>query len=295
VYTDELEQKQRDWSLSALELIRDLLPRMAPLGRFAKWEGRQGRTVGELASAAPRSTESLLLLTAYGQLWDAEMPGRSITEASLKMGYLLQQRETFVRRHQEYSVELFELALLKDHQKAVAFLEVASDPSNIAWKPIRDRVLSDEQLDELRTRYDRNKRRELEQRWSFSGLIEILQGSGDPLFLGVSGLSHRYSVGSHILHADTVGTSIPLERDYRPPERRDTLHLAHCRRLIADALGSFVLRLSVAYRFVGADLAPVVDTIERIRKFETCFEGVYDNWIETEYETPSASKTDIVG
>ncbi|MFD2498571.1 DUF5677 domain-containing protein [Rhizorhabdus histidinilytica] len=161
---------------------------MSPVGSYEGWEAIERETLGFLLSATARASESALLLCAYGQLWDAEVLARSALEGTLKFAYLLQSPDTFTQRHTEYAINLFHIALMKDHLKCAELLAAVSDPDSLQWRPIKDRLLDDDELVELRATYDRVHRRELENRWGFTGLVSELSRSGDRLFRGLGPL-----------------------------------------------------------------------------------------------------------
>jgi len=284
MYNEDLIADQRDWAEAGLMTARQLLPLMSPVGRHA-WSSAERQTVGNLLSATARATESALLLCAFGQLWDAEILARSVLEGSLKFAYLVQSPDTFDQRHEEYASHLFSIAVMKDHQKSADLMSVVKDPEHPQWRPIKDRLLSDEELSELRSTYDRVHRRELENRWGFTGLVGELSRSGDPLFRNLGGLAHTYSMASHIHHMDMVGASIPLDRDMRSAERRETIHSAHEGRLISDVLIFLYLRLCVGYRFVGADMAPLAEAKAAIDAVGAEFDTVRSTWMDVEYPT----------
>lgn len=171
MYSEELQEKQREWAEQALMAARSLLPKMAPVSTYLGWQPRERQTVSFLLTATARASESAFLLCAYGQLWDAEVLVRSALEGSLKLAYLLQARETFAARHSEYADQLFEIALLKNHRKAAGLLTAVSNPDAPQWRPIRDLLLSDCEVAELSARNDKVARRSLETRWGFTGLI----------------------------------------------------------------------------------------------------------------------------
>lgn len=252
MYSEELRVKQREWAERALTTTRNLLPKMAPVANYLGWQPGERQTISFLLTATARTSESAFLLCAYGQLWDAEVLVRSALEGSLKLAYLLQARETFAERHREYANKLFEIALLKDHQKAASVLAAVSDPDAPQCRPIRELLLPHAEVAEISARNEKASRRDLERRWGFTGLIGELSRSGDPYFHGLSALAHGYSMASHVQHGDIVGASIALERDLRSVERRDTIHLAHEGRLLSDLLHFLFLRLAVGYRFVAA-------------------------------------------
>lgn len=280
---DALFNKQKEWSEQGLLLLRELLPLMSPIGRYREWTPEERDTLGSLISACARSSESVMLLCAYGQVWDADVVSRSVFEGTLKLMYLLQGRENFKQRHTEYANDLFDIALLKDHKKAQDVLNIVSDSQAKEWKPIRERLLSSDERTDIEQRYDKATRRALETKWGFTGLIGTLCRSGDPLFAGLSALYHGYSISSHILHADYVGVSIPLERDRRSEERREAVLLGHLTRLIMDQLVCLHMRLFLGYRYVGHSPEPLADVGDKIRRLKEGFGGVYESWLDIEY------------
>ncbi|MFC0304018.1 DUF5677 domain-containing protein [Rhizorhabdus histidinilytica] len=262
---------------------RELLPLMSPVGSYEGWEAIERETLGFLLSATARASESALLLCAYGQLWDAEVLARSALEGTLKFAYLLQSPDTFTQRHTEYAINLFHIALMKDHLKCAELLAAVSDPDSLQWRPIKDRLLDDDELVELRATYDRVHRRELENRWGFTGLVSELSRSGDRLFRGLGAVAHTYSIASHVHHMDMVGASLPLDRDRRSAERREAIHQTHEARVISDLLNFMLLRLSVGYRFLGISLATLLPAKAKIDALHAKFEPAWSSWLNIEY------------
>jgi hypothetical protein len=283
MYNEELAAEQHSFAECGLWRLRKLLPMMSPVGTHAGWLQEERRTVGYLLSATARSSESALLLCAYGQLWDAEVLVRSVLEGTLKFAYLLQSPSTFKDRHRQFARDLFDIALLKDHQKAADMLDSVREPGAPQLKPIRDLLLSAEERTEFSARYDKPSRSKLERRWGFTGLLRELVRSGDPLFEGAMATAHAYSMASHVQHVDAIGASIPLERDARTDERRETIHLAHETRLISDVLAFMFLRLAVGYRFVGADVSPLADAKAIIDEAQSWHSEASAAWMSVEY------------
>jgi len=280
---EQLAFVQREWAERGLLAFREMLTLMAPVSRFNSWTREQRETLGMLLTASARSSESVFLLTAYGQLWDAEIVLRSVFEGTLKVIFMLESSDQFAVRYDEYAKDLFDISLLKDHQKAKEFLEGVSEPHTAEWTPIRERLLPETQYQDLRNRYDRVQRRELEQKWGFTNLLNALsRRAGTPL-KSLAGLAWSYSLMSHLQHADYVGAMLPLERDMRSTERREALHCAHLARLIIDTLTSMLNRLTVGYIFVREDLGPVMEALSTIDAIRKSFGGAYERWIEVEY------------
>ncbi|UYO37564.1 hypothetical protein KQX62_12440 [Rhodopseudomonas palustris] len=286
--SEEVYTKGREWAEQVLATARSLLPRMEPVSSYPGWTQQERQTLAFLLTANARSSESAVLLCAFNQLWDAEVLVRTVFEGSLKFVYLLQSRDEFSARHIEYAESLFEIALLKSHRKAQRALAIVSDPDAAEWTAIRELLLPDAEYAELSARYDKARRRNLEMRWGFAGLIEALVNSGDPCFKGLEGLAHGYSMASHVQHADMVGVSIALERDFRPDERRSSIHLAHLGRLLSDVLECLFLRLAVGYRFVGADMSALSEVRKTIDVVKEPFSCAAEQWTKIEYPTQFA-------
>lgn len=277
---------QKAWSENGLTLLRELLPLMSPVGRFPKWTKEEGRTLGELLSACARSSESVIRLCAYGQAWDADVLSRSVLEGTLKTMYLLQSREHFKQRHHEYASDLLDIALLKDHKKAKSLLDSVSNPEDHEWLPIREMLLTTAKISDIEQRLGKSMRRALDNKWGFTGLVGELSRASDPMFSGIAGFCHGYAMSSHILHADTIGTAIALERDLRSDERRELVHLAHLKRLIIDQLVYLEMRLMVGYRYVGHSNQSLLEADGKIKRFVESFGDIYKRWLEIEFESP---------
>lgn len=284
MYSNEMLIQQREWSGRALFLMRELLPFMGVLGRFDGLAVSDRAQLGWLATAAARSTESAFLLMAYGQLWDAEVIARSVFEGSLKFAYILQSADNFRARFDEFCEEMFDLARMKDDQKAREVLSQVSNPDANEWNGIRGQILPDEEREQLRGRFDKATRRAMETRWGYTGLLDSLSKSGDPLYKKFSGLSAGYSLASHIHHADYVGVSIAMEREDRNDERRDAVHWAHLSRLISDCFACFQIRLVAAYRFVGGDPSDLNEVARRIDQLREHMRPAFDHWSKLEYD-----------
>jgi hypothetical protein len=284
MYSEELFQKQKEWAERGLFLMRSLLPLMSPIGKHEGWTDEEADTLGFILSAIARTTESSLLLCAYGQLWDAEVLNRSVLEGTLKFAYLLQSKATFKERHTEYASSLFDIGLLKDHQKAKDLLDALPNPEAEEWLPIREILLPEEELNRIKSQYIQKERRELERQWGFTGLVSTLTNSDDKWFSRTPILAHSYAIASHIQHADYTGVSVPMERGLRSVERRNSIHFAHLARLILDTFTFFHLRLMVGYRYVNHELAPISDAEIKINELKTSFGNYYEDWMNTEYK-----------
>jgi hypothetical protein len=267
----------------ALLLLRSFLPLFGPFSQSTTPPRDQQLTLGGLMIAAARTSESVLLLCAYEQLWDAEMLARSALEASIRFCYLLQDPALFEPRHQEFAEGLWQIGRLKDHQKQMELLSRV-DSLDENWRPSRARLLSGTEQYALAAKYPRVKRRSLDQKWGFNNLIRELSQSGDPLFKSLSILSAGYSDSSHLQHADFAGVMMALERSQRADAPRRSIELLHRDRLISDVFVAQYLRLRVAYRFIGADPKCVQDAFARFHALVERGASTMAEWLKMEYD-----------
>jgi len=283
MHHDQLLEIERERSSRALGLMRELLSLTKPIAVHPIWTSDERAILAMLLTSSARSTESVFLLSSYGQLWDGEMVLRAVAEATLKTAYILQSREAFKERVSEYATDHFNISLLKDDSKVRGTLAALSQPNSLTWLPLREMLLSEERLQELGQRYDKTTRRSIESRWGVGGLLNSLRkdvSAGIPRF---DSLLHNYSLSSHIQHADYIGISLPYDRESRDAERRDALELAHHSRLISDCFSFMSSRLFSGYRFLGLELEPIWEAQTRIQELEDGFGGVYENWMTVEY------------
>ncbi|WP_426111942.1 DUF5677 domain-containing protein [Pseudomonas sp. DSP3-2-2] len=283
MYSDALINEHREWTEKAIILLRELLPLMTPVALYEQWTKEEQQTLGMLLTASARSSESTLLLASYGQLWDAEVTLRSVSEASLKFCYMLQHQDYFKSRHLEYSNDQFWAGVLKDEQKIRDLLKVLHNPNDPRWRPFTDRLVSEEEREKIKSKFEYKNQRALDSRWGFTGIIREFQRNDDPLLKNLIGLAHGYSVASHIQHADYQGISIPMDRDARSTERKAAVHSVHLARLISDTLQFFIIRLIGGYRFVNHPATNIAHAQEKISTLFKTFGNSYDNWINIEY------------
>ncbi|WP_414609332.1 DUF5677 domain-containing protein [Stenotrophomonas sp. BR163] len=290
MHHDQLLQIERDRSSKALELMRELLQLTKPIAVHPRWSHEERSLLAMLLTSSARSTESVFLLCSYGQLWDAEMVLRAVAEATLKTAYILQSEDEFKARVAEYSTDHFNISLLKDDSKLRSTLAALSEPDSREWLPLRERLLSEEELDELGRLYDKTKRRSIESRWGVGGLLNSLRKDAPHRVPRYDALLHNYSLSSHIQHADYIGISLPYDRQSRDEERRDALELAHLSRLISDCFSLMYLRIVSGYRFLDLDLKPILDGQKRVDEMGNGFGNPFGEWMKVEYGEDESSE-----
>src|SRR5579872_4895894 len=213
------------WSHRCQTILHQTLPHIAGALTPNPDQDSEADFVCKMLSASCFSTsESALLLVANYRLWDAEILVRSVLEGTYKFIYLCtsDERERGSRAHDYWHV-LPEIYRLKSHLKVSAFLEmvdkVAGDSTDDKWRPLRDLMISEDEVVEIRQRLPKHVRRKLEDAWSFLPLAETLSKAEAPGASLYTGLAHLYATGSHQAHKDADGVGIAWERSRRDGER----------------------------------------------------------------------------
>jgi hypothetical protein len=178
--TKSLAQQQKTWAEQGALLMRDLLPLLDPLTDHDELDPEVSDTLGMLLDPASRSADSAFLLLACGRHWDAELVVRSVFEASIKFVYLVHSKNDVRLRHDEFAEHQFQMAMMKDDQKARDAVESVPDASGPEWGALRELVLPDAERNKLRATYDKANRRSMETRWGYTGLLNALVRSGVP-------------------------------------------------------------------------------------------------------------------
>lgn len=175
------------------------------------------------------------MLTTTDRLWDAEIVLRSAQETLIKLIFITSaDKDEQQKRLQEFWYDLAEVNLLKQSEQAKKNLKhLTSETHRLAYIPI---VLTEERETELRAKWTKAERQKLEQKWSFSEMINSLSKSfhGEPLEIFVT-LAHAYRMASHVTHGDETGILIIRERNSRSQEEQEKANFAHYLRLMSDS------------------------------------------------------------
>ena len=200
-----------------------------------------------LLSSVEMTSQSVLILIEQGRLWDADSLVRSVFEGTVKFAYLSYGDKADIQdRLQQYSVDLSQIARLKEHDRVSAFRDAVGGQLEAEWRGLVDLLLTTEEIDDLRNKYPRSMRRILEQRWSFHGIIEALAASGKGELSHITNLFINYGLSSHVLHQDADGVVAVWERGLREPHRREAVELAHAGRMISDLAVAMLIRYVMA-------------------------------------------------
>ncbi len=214
-------------------------------------------TLMNLSTSCLRSVGSVLILLENDSHWDAEIVLRSVVEGTIKFAYMLSDPSEYRRRLKEYGRELFDISLLKTHDRAKAVIDLVQDNDLVISQSLFGVLMSDQEYEELKIKYPRQLRQEMDRRWGFVSLIEKLTKSDFPVSDYFPMLLHGYGMSSHLQHADAVGVDMVHERERRPEPRKSAANLAQIARVISDASSYTYFRLLFAYWFAKKNIAPV--------------------------------------
>lgn len=170
---------------------------------------------------------TVTILAQNNLLWDGQIILRTVLEASMKLFHLCNCPETERNdRLNQYLNDLDEIHSMKQSEiaKKIVLANEGNSESSIFFSPM---ILSTEKEEMLKQKWPRQKRKALEQKWSFS---EILMAQSQ--FFGekkelLFSLFHPYKLSSHLIHADETGIGIIAERASRSAEEKHKIELYH--------------------------------------------------------------------
>ena len=231
------------WSTNATQLLASSLE--IATGHFDRSERTFDQwLLRQLNVASHLTSETLLLIVAFGRLWDAEILARPIAEGSIKLAYiaLAPEPERSQRAHDFYHVGV-DLLHFTDDRKVRDFLSRVPDANDPKWRTYQDMLLSEDELARIQAEYSNKSRHEFADRWSFREMCEQLGRGGERFYDELAHATFGYTLNSHVLHRDAIGIGLLWDRVQRADEERAALELAHAARLISDTLSFTVARL----------------------------------------------------
>jgi hypothetical protein len=178
---------------------------------------------------------AVVTLTMEGQLWDADIIVRSALETLVKYAFIAdaEESERSGLLH-EFWYDLSEIYTVKLSEQAKKNLSrtTGSEIHKLAYTPL---VISQDEEERLRSKWTKAVRTQMEQKWSFTGIVNYLSKKyqGNPME-SIDFVTHTYRMASHIAHGDEIGINLIRERNSRPEEERNAVHIAHYLRLLSD-------------------------------------------------------------
>lgn len=276
-------EKVLAWVEECDKALAEMLPLQGIIADYGGFRGEHLDALRALANAAVRASGAALLLLENFKPWDADIIMRSVVESSLKFSHLLSSVESFENRYIEYAEALPDIATLKNHIKAQDVNEMMEIAGSKPHQAFTDLILTDAEFETLNAKYPSKIRREIESKWSFSGLLAAIGKEPGPHAPLCKGLGHNYSMSSRILHADWHGVLMIMEREYRSEPSRTSTYVAHSGRIISDIFWFSVLRISRGYKFTGKASEPLNEVIKRHEPLLADINSFYKTWVDIEY------------
>jgi hypothetical protein len=172
-------------------------------------------------------------LLVNGLVWDAEIVLRTVYETFAKITLVASSSPSErARLVNEYWNELSDIYDRKGALKAAAAQRLAEE-----YEPGSARVfasLQDPRSFKVDPSGNKSARSGLEQRWSFSGILQRLAREDSQMApIGLDGLAHIYGMASHIAHANSKALELMEDRQLRGPDLHE-LEVGHVCRMLSD-------------------------------------------------------------
>ncbi|HEV2577191.1 MAG TPA: DUF5677 domain-containing protein [Acidobacteriaceae bacterium] len=262
--------------------IGELLPLFRPFAQSDRFTSEQSFILGQISGACLRATDATLILLEQERIWESEITLRTVTEGTVKMLFLLSSPDLFADKYSEFTETLPDIAELRSHERAKELLASLSKGAAADLEFHQKLIISAEREKELRDRYPRLLRQQIEQRWSFSEMINAISKSSLVASDLFKSLLYGYWTSSQVAHVSFEGIMMPTERESREPRQKLAVNLAHSARVASDCYIYCIMRLHTAIKFVGADLSDFRSAIEAHKSRLQGLQNLYLAWRDTE-------------
>lgn len=217
-------------------------------------------------------SNAVVTLLKEGAYWDAQILARPIIESAVKICFLsISPEEQRSALCEEYKDVLSVINTLKQHDKARKSIDAIPNEEHPTLHAL---LLSNEQLENLREKYPKEQRKEVEMRWGFTRMVVTIDQHLEQLF-GIrpfAALLHTYGFSSHLIHADETGLGAIRARNQLEEPRLSEITKSHSFALLDAVAGSAMictvsLALAAQYKIQEAVLL--------IEKYEKAHAGTY--------------------
>jgi len=260
---------------AAKPMLEESYAGLPPLARFV---------CAQLFIDCNLSSESVLLLIRAEKEWDADLIARSVMEGTFKFTYMLQGEHAEIEEKANEFWHVLPLFYAIRHGENVKkMFQHLPDPNAPEWQPFQDLRVSDDEVAAIRARYSRSDRQALEEKWSFVGLCRSFAASDNPGLKAFAGLSHGYTMSSHLLHKDADGIGMVWERYGRPPERQLAVRMGHSARVVSDVCSFAKLRLFSLLKACGGSRDALKAIESRYHHLDGVLSAAIARFNEVEY------------
>jgi hypothetical protein len=215
---------------------------------------------------------TVTILLQDNMLWDAQILMRPVQEAAMKICFLCNcTPEEQQERLKEYLHDLKEINSLKQSRIAKNLVAAFKDDKSFQL-PFLPLILDSKEEEILQAKWTAKKRKQLEQKWSFSEMIKEQANKMKEIELQFTSLAHPYKMSSHLIHADETGIGIIAERSLRSVEEQEIIEMAHFCGLITDSVNYLIVcgyALCIYFKKdpkifheISKELTPIYEEIE---------------------------------
>ncbi len=237
------QEEAYNFSHRALELYRKLITDLAPFYRKESGFNEFNQIVlTELFIQLYCTGEKILMLTGSGDVWESDILIRTLSEGTVKYIYMMQedlnQKSDLI---DEYYNIIPEMQRIGDHGKAIEAIE-AFKLVGVERHPFQLSIVSDEELEELKNKYSKNKISNLNIRWTYKNILKSLMEKEEK-YKVLGSTFYSYSFSSHFIHYD--GESLKQRAGalrLNVVENDKTLDKAHMLRIVSNVVSLGALR-----------------------------------------------------
>ena len=226
------ERTFQEVSQLALSLIRDEVHGL--FSRCSENTSEVNATLKMLFWYLASRSQAVSFLASNGFGWDAEIVLRSFYETAAKILFICFADEA---EKDNLVVEFWRgLGSIDDRRTArkANFAKNVFDAGDISNMTFA--LLEDGRLFDLNPEGSRAERKRLEQKWSFSEILESLskRNIGGESLSNIRALLHIYGMASHLIHADQAAMGLMSDRASRDSSERALLEESHICRIFSD-------------------------------------------------------------
>ncbi len=280
IMTDEPERSLsllalQDASLEAVTVIRDEIQFVFENNPE---QGPFSQTVYGLVRLMSDRSQATMMLTSWSMPWDAEIVLRAFYETAIKVLLFTKsprgQREKLLT---EFWDDFDSIHMVRRARKAAFALGTPSESES--GRDVFEALINPDYND-LSHRHNKATRKAIEQRWSFSEIIETLSrlDAGEEVQHAKS-LLHMYGMASHFVHGDKTALDMAHDRVTRPEPERSIVAAAQAARIHSDIVHLWFFCADTISRALDVpfrDAATVVAAVQKVgqlgRPFVVLFE-----------------------
>jgi len=265
-------------SLQSLAEIRDEVQSL--FARYGSKPHQATQTLKNLFWYLSARSQAVSFLVSYGYSWDAEIILRSFYETAAKILFICfadeNEKPTLI---DEFWNGFGPINDRRTARKAT-FAEQIFEKGTISSSILA--MLQDGRIFDLEIKGSKSKRKRLEQKWSFSEIIEHLDqrgAAGKPL-KGIKSLLLIYGTASHLIHADQAAMDLMHDRAARSPEERKILEAVHLSRIMSDQVSiTWFCAKALCEHFHGhfSDAAKMRKAFNRTRELAEPLQMTFDD------------------